>query len=472
MFIPEELIKKELAKRNLEDSLLEYVKWSFKQKTGKDFIVNHHHTVICEYLERVFNQEITRLIINIAPRYSKTELAVKCFIEWCLAKVPHSKFIHLSYSDMLALDNSSQIREDIKSDWYQSYWSFDTKTDSDSKAKWYTTQGGGLYATGTAGSITGFGAGVTDDSFGGCIVIDDPQKPSEAYSDEIRRKTNERLNNTILSRLNNPKKTPIIIIMQRLHEMDMTGYCLGGGTGEKWTHLSLPALDENNSPLWPLKHDYNQLMAIKASDNKTFSGQYMQSPAPAEGALFKRSWFKFYRELPANMHQTVMAWDFAVKEKDTSDYTVGMVMGRVGSEKYVLDMVRDRMSFPSACQAVVALSAKWKNAHKKIVEDKANGSPIVDTLKKSISGLVLVTPTKDKVFRANAVSPDVEAGNVYLPDPSIAPWVNDFINELCSFPYAPHDDIVDAFAYALMELRKAMPFTQPISGHGSGVIFN
>ena len=461
-------IEQELEKRSLERSLLNYVQWSFQKKTGGVFKLNYHHETICHILERVFLGEITRLIINMPPRYSKTEIAVKGFIEWCLAKVSDSKFIHLSYSDMLALDNSSQIREDIKSDWYQSHWKRKTKQDSDSKQKWYTEEGGGLYSTGTAGSITGFGAGTFGDEFGGAVIIDDPQKPSEAYSDDVRKKTNERLNNTILSRLNNPKRTPIIIIMQRLHEMDMTGFCLGDGTGDTWTHLSIPVIDEENRPLWEAKHDLNQLSQMKTADHQTFSAQYMQRPAPAEGALFKRSWFKFYRELP-KMQQQILAFDYAVKEKTTSDYTVGICMGRVGADKYVIDMLRDKMNFPNACQATIAFCTKHPLAYKKIVENKANGPAIVDTLKKTVPGLVLVDPGADKVARANAVAPDVEAGNVYLPDPSICPWVGDFLAELTSFPFAPHDDIVDAFCYALAELRKAGVLRMPIAGHSNTI---
>ena len=256
--------------------------------------------------------------------------------------------------------------------------------------------------------------------------------------------------------------------MQRLHEVDMTGFCLADGTGEKWEHLSIPVLDENNTPLWSMKHDFDQLSKMKAADNQTFSAQYLQSPAPAEGALFKRSWFKFYRELP-KLHQQVMAWDYAIKEKTTSDYTVGIVMGRVGADKYVIDIVRAKMNFPDACNATIAFCTKHPLAYKKIVENKANGPAIVDTLKKTIPGLVLLEPGADKIARANSVSPDVEAGNVYLPDPSICPWVGDFLNELTSFPFAPHDDQVDAFVYALMELRKASILHMPITGHSNTI---
>lgn len=464
-------IDKELERRELQESLIAYAVWSFKQKTGKEFIVNEHHLKICRALERVFRGETRRLIINIPPRYSKTELAVKAFIEWCLAKVPDSKFIHLSYSDPLALDNSSSIRESIKSDWYQQHWPMKTKKDADSKAKWFTEYGGGVYATGIEGSITGFGAGRTGPGFGGALIIDDPIKPSDALSGETRKRINRRLNDTLISRLNNPQETPIILIMQRLHEEDMSGFCLAGGTGEAWEHLCLPALDENDEPLWPLKHTKEQLQAMRKADAQTFAGQYMQRPSPQQGIIFQRSWFPFYREMPPRFDQVVMGWDFAVKGKTTSDYTVGIVMGRIRADKYVLDIYRKKVNFPDACQALIQMCQRWPQAHKKIVEDKANGSPLVDTLKHQVPGLVLVNPTTDKVQRANAVAPECQSGNIYVPDPQIYPWVTDLLDELCVFPKGVHDDQVDAFCYALSDLMKGGSFFAPISGHGSGALY-
>lgn len=452
----DQVTNKQIEKAILEASLLEYVQFSFNKKTKKDFIVNHHHERICNVLERVHRGEIKNLIINIAPRYSKTEIAVKSFVEWSMAKNPRCKFIHLSYSDMLALDNSSEIREDIKSDWFQEYWQIKVKKDSDAKQKWYTENGGGVYATGTMGSITGFGAGSFSqdgDEFEGAIIIDDPLKPEESYSDQIRKKANERLNNTIMSRRNNPSKTPIIIIMQRLHEDDMSGFCLNNGTGEEWHHLSLPAIMDDGTPLWPAKHSIDQLEAMKRADPKMFAGQYIQAPAPAEGNIIKRVHFKTYRTLPARVDKYVISVDCTFKDNKTSDYVVFQAWAKCGGEFYLLDQVRDKMSFTTTATALKAFCGKHPKILRRLVEDKANGTAIIDTLKKEVSGLIPINPKDSKISRVNAVSSLFEAGNVYLPE-GVA-WLNDLIEESAVFPNGKHDDQVDAMTQALIDLSGA-----------------
>lgn len=468
--VSNEVIAKERERRRLEGSLLEYVKWSFEKKKKLPFVVNSHHILICNALEKVFRGEIENLIINIAPRYSKTEIAVKCFIEWCIAQYADSSFIHLSYSDALVLDNSSEIRENIKSDWFQHHWQVQTKKDADAKGKWYTTEGGGMYSTGTMGSLTGFGAGKFNcPRFAGAIIIDDPIKPEEADSETQRKKANERLNSTIISRRNNTNKTPIIIIMQRLHEEDMTGFCLAGGTDVKFTHLSIPALDEHENPLWEQKHTKEQLLAMKAANRRVFAGQYMQQPSPDEGAIFKRSMWKYYKTLPPAFHQTIQSWDFAVKDKKTSDFNVGLVGARVGADKYLIDQDKFKGDFAAACKALIKMCIKHPKANKKLVEDKANGSPILTTLKGQVPGMIAVNPIHDKVFRANAVLPDVEAGNWYLPHPDICPWIEEFVDQLAVFPNGKHDDEVDAFTMLAEELMKAGVIHAPIAGHSNTI---
>jgi len=444
---------KSIEKKILEKSLLEYVQWSFFKKVKRDFIINYHHKLICDVLERVANGEILNLVINIAPRYSKTEIAVKAFIEWSIAKNPESRFIHLSYSDMLALDNSSEIREDIKSDWFQEYWPVEVKRDSDAKQKWYTKNGGGVYATGTMGSITGFGAGsVYDDDFQGCIIIDDPTKPDEIYSEQIRKRANERLNNTILSRRNNPKKTPIIIIMQRLHEDDMSGFCLGGGTGEHWHHLSLPAINEMGEPLWPQKHSLEHLDRMRKADRKMFAGQYMQAPAPEEGTIIKRQWFKTYETLPYHVDKFLISADFTFKGGENADFVVIQAWAKCGGEFYLLDQVRGKMDFPTTKTAFSLFCKKHPKCTRKLIEAKANGQAIIDSLKKEISGIIPISPKDSKEARANAVSSLFEAGNVYFPKTD---WIGDLIEEAAVFPEGKHDDQVDAMTQALIDMSGA-----------------
>lgn len=296
--------------------VLNYTKFFFKSKTGRKFVVSRHHERICNALDDVISGKIQKLIINIAPRYGKTELAVKNFISYGLALNPSSKFVHLSYSDDLAHDNSEEIRDIVKSEEYQQLFPYvQIKRGTDSKKKWSTTAGGGVYAVSTGGQITGFGAGEVDDiddketekeidsilkgaRFSGAIVIDDPIKPEDALSDVKREKVNQRFETTIRNRVNS-RNTPIVIIMQRLHENDLCGYLMKTGPGQ-WTVLSLPVIekeaDGKEFPLWEFKHTLDELHNLNRINPFVFETQYMQNPTPIEGLMYGT--FKTYREIP------------------------------------------------------------------------------------------------------------------------------------------------------------------------------
>lgn len=296
-------------------STLNFTRYVFKKKTGNRFIVGDHHRIICEALDKVISGEIKRLIINIAPRYGKTELAVKNFISYGLALNPRSKFIHLSYSDDLVLDSSKEINCIIRSDYYQRLFP-EAVTDSTNSKKWYTNAGGGLYAVSSAGQVTGFGAGQVDNpddeekkdiddfmpawdtEFAGAIIIDDPIKPEDALSETIRERVNNRFETTIRNRVNS-RNTPIIIIMQRLHEHDLCGY-LQEIEPDEWTVVSLPCIrhDENGKEkaLWEFKHTVEELHKIESANSFVFDTQYMQNPTPIEGLMYRE--FQTYEAIP------------------------------------------------------------------------------------------------------------------------------------------------------------------------------
>lgn len=284
----------ELARRWVESDTLNFTRYFFKEITaGKKFIVGKHHRLICDKLNDVLQGKTRRLIINIAPRYGKTEVAVKNFIAMGLGINPAAKFIHLSYSGNLALDNSIAIKDIINSEAYRELFQTRIKHGSDTKAKWETQQGGGVYATSTLGQITGFGAGAVDVEgeaykFSGAIVIDDPIKPEDALSDVEREKVNRRFETTIRNRVNS-RSTPIIIIMQRLHENDLCGYLQNIEPGE-WEVLSIPCLEidaeGNETALWPFKHTTEELHKIENANAFVFDTQYMQNPKPLEGLMY------------------------------------------------------------------------------------------------------------------------------------------------------------------------------------------
>lgn len=302
----------------LQDTL-SYTRYSFKKKTGRKFIVNHHHRIICSVLDRVIKGELKKVIINIAPRYSKTEIAVKSFIEYGFALNAKCKFMHLSYSDSLVEDNSAEINNDMFSEWYRRL--FEAKPETTRKKKWYTTQGGGFYGVSTSGQVTGFGAGHVDDpdkdeekdydefipafhtAFSGAVIIDDPIKPDDALSVTIREKINLKFETTIRNRVNS-RNTPIIIIAQRTHQNDLCGYLQRKEPGE-WFILELPCLsyeDGNPVALWEHKHTVPELLKIKSANSFVFETQYQQNPKPLEGLMYDRG-FKTYSGIPITEKQ-------------------------------------------------------------------------------------------------------------------------------------------------------------------------
>lgn len=289
------------------DNPLNFTRYFFKKNGDRKFIVGDHHQRVCAALDGVLRGEIKKLIINIAPRYGKTELAVKNFIAMGMAINPASRFIHLSYSSALAQDNSVAVKDIVNSEAYKELFPTRIKYGSDTKCRWDTEQGGGLYATSTLGQITGFGAGAVDVegqpySFAGAIVIDDPIKPEDALSDVIRERVNRRFETTIRNRVNS-RNTPIIIIMQRLHERDLCGYLMDIEPDE-WTVVSLPCVYEdeegNPKPLWEFKHTLEELDKIRMANSFVYETQYLQNPKPLEGLMYEH--FRTYETKPIEAH--------------------------------------------------------------------------------------------------------------------------------------------------------------------------
>ena len=436
----------EIIKQKCEDSLLFFTRYIFKENTGKKFEVAEFHKTLANTLHKVHKGEIKRLIINIPPRYGKTEIAVKMYIAWTLAKNPMAKFIHLSYSDSLALDNSSMTKEYINSDAYQSIWNLQLKKDSQSQKKWYTTQGGGVYATSSGGAITGFGAGT-----GGAIIIDDPLKPDDALSDVRRSFINNRYNTTIRSRVND-RDVPIIVIMQRLHEDDLSGYLLDGGSGEQWHHLKLAALDDDNNALWPEKHSFEELESIRQADRYTFSGQYLQIPSPPEGGEWRKDWFNIINraELPSDI-SFEMYIDGAYTKDTRNDPTGIQISGKSGDNLYIFKSIDKYLEMPELKNFVTSFVQSCGVPISQIlVEPKASGKSLVQLLRRETRYNVSEIKTNfvrySKIERARASSPFIEGGRVFLVKDN---WNDAFLQQVSTFPNAKHDEHIDVTSYAI-----------------------
>lgn len=435
-----------------ERHLLNFTRYIYKENHRRTFTVAPHFVLMANALMKVINGETKRLIINIPPRYGKTELAVKMFIAYGLAINPQSKFIHLSYSDDLALDNSSQTKEYIESDSFQSLWNMELKKDSKGKKKWYNNYGGGVYATASGGAITGFGAGVTDSEiFSGAIIIDDPLKPDDAYSETKRKAINERYNGTIRSRVND-RNTPIIVIMQRLHEDDMSGFLLDGGSGEEWEHLCLPALDKNNLPLWEQKHTFDELEQIRQASRYNFAGQYMQIPAPEEGGEWKKEWFKIIdkKDLPP-----AIEWEMFIDgayTKDTKNDPTGIQIGaKIGNNYVIYSSIDKYLEMPELIKFIPAhISALGIKVKMIYVEPKASGKSIKQLIqsqtKLNIAEIKSNFVSVSKIERARTTAPYIESERVILVKGS---WNDAYLHQVAMFPNAKHDEHIDLTAYGV-----------------------
>lgn len=446
--------EQKVIKLMAEDSLLFYARYIYKETHNRKFIQSKHFEEIASFLEDVYNGKIKRGIINMPPRYGKTELVIKIFVSWCIAKVNFAKFIHLSYSDALALDNSSQTKEYIQSDAYQALWQMDLKKDAQSKKKWFNEYGGGMYATAAGGAITGFGAGVDGaEGFTGAILIDDPLKPDDAFSELERNKVNNRYNNTIRSRTNTDS-TPIIVIMQRLHEDDLSGFLLNGGSGEKWEHLCLPALNEFNEPLYPHKHTREQLEAIRQADRYTFAGQYQQTPSPEEGGEWKKDWFKIVKRSSVPKLRWNVYVDGAYTKNTANDPTGIMIAAEHNNCLYILSSIDKYMEMPELIKFLpIHIAASNEDIAITKVEPKASGKTIVQLIrsqtKVNITEIKSAFVNASKIECARLASPYIESGRVYLIE---GQWNESFIQQVTMFPNAKHDEHVDLTCYAIEDL--------------------
>lgn len=253
--------EKRMLKYMLEQDGIQFMRYYFKLREGTKMRRNWHHYCIEWVLQKVFDCKIDRLIVNIAPGYTKTEQVVLNFIARGLALNPRSKYIHTSYSGDLAQENSSKIKETVELQEYQELWPMKIRVDSKGKKRWFTEQGGGMMAAASGGQITGFRAGRMEEGFTGAFINDDPLKPDDAYSATKRNSINNRFNNTHRSRLA-VETVPMINIMQRIHEDDLAGYLLKGGSGDVWHHLVIPTYLTDEVLDAPYPEDYTHGIRI------------------------------------------------------------------------------------------------------------------------------------------------------------------------------------------------------------------
>ncbi len=478
--------------RELQQNLSLFIRRSWEIiEPGTEYIHNWHIDLICEYLQAVRDEQITRLIINVPPRSMKSTITTINFPTWWWAGEPSMRFLFASYADSLAKAHSIARRDILLSEWYQARWGEKVRLaeDQNEKREFKNTERGHMIAVPIGGGLTGRG--------GNCIIIDDPQSPEQADSETERLRAIRYIRKTLLSRLDDKKRGRIIMIMQRVHQKDPTAELLADGN---WTHLVLPAeatkkvvIDFPRSHrkverkigdlLWPEREGKKELAIMRAGMTEVgYACQYQQQPAPQQGAILKREWWRFYaikgikldapeinngdgvivpayRDLPLlpthDYDDCVDSWDCSFKGTDTSDYVCGGKWLRAGSRMFLLayPYVHKRMGFAETLDHVISMAETAPASGAKLIEDKANGPAIIETVQNRVIGAVAIEPKGSKRARAEAASPVPRAGNIYLPHPLIpgCSWVWSFIEECAAFTGkdGETDDQVDMFTQAV-----------------------
>lgn len=427
----------------LEMNFLSFFRWSFYNSTGQKPLLGIHHYKIAEALQRVADGKIKKLIINVPPQYGKTLLAVINFIAWGFAKNPRCKFLHASTSADLALGNSKEAKDILQSSWYQSFWNRRVQVDSTAKSLWKLESGGVVRATSVGGQVMGFSAGlIKAKEFSGALIIDDPLKTSDIFSEVARNKVNANFTNVLKNRVADAN-TPIILIMQRLHPDDLTGYILENETKRYgWEVLKLPAVYDGKA-LWEDKFPLGALEDIKETSSTFYwQSQYMQDPVDMEGGMIKSQWFTQVDKEPME-GDYYLSCDTAIKTGKENDYSAIGVFKAKDNVACLEYMWRDKLEFPDLLAKLKQLANLYKPV-KVLIEDKASGQQLIQDLRRHTSlPIVAVKVNNDKITRTAQATSHLETGRITLPrTPHI--WKDDFLAEVASFPNGKNDDMVDA----------------------------
>lgn len=438
---------------------LPYIQFMHYHRTGRPFIAAPHHEEVADALQKVVTGKIKRLIINISPRWGKTDFVVRGFGSWCEGNWTDSEFMNTSYGAELATANSYDVRAWMQHEAYAHIFGAPIFV-KDAVGSFRTSTGGVFYSGGSNGALTGFGFGKKQDTFGGAGLIDDPIKPIEANSRIIRESVNRWYGNTFESRRNSPD-SPIIVCMQRLHVNDLSGFLLNGGSGETWHHIKIPALNERDETNWPAVPT-EELHRLRNANPAMFAAQYMQNPIIPGGNIVKGEWFGKYSALPPQLEYRFMTADTAMKTGDANDYSVFTLWGVKRPNIYGLDQLRGKWEAPDLRTQAAAFWRKHITADKTVmgalraihIEDKASGTGLIQDFKKDY-GIPVVpierADKKDRYARLSDVLHYLSGGRVLFPNPRPA-WALYTIAEHEAFTpddSHDHDDTIDTVIDAI-----------------------
>ena len=460
------LLKFALQKKLCEMSFYEFFKAAWiVVEPAVPLSTNWHHKYICDLLqeecERIIAQKpkTKDIIINVPFRSTKSLIVTVMFPVWAWIKSPKLRFITSSYSATLSIELATKSRDIIFSDWFKSRWGdvFHIKKDQNLKERYENNFVGMRRATSVGGTVTGQG--------GDFLIVDDPLSPQMANSTTERDNANEWYRTTFYSRLNQADIGVRIIIMQRVHEDDLSGFLLERATRNSYKHICIPATnDDDNIKPKSLEKFYNKDTGLFWEDRFSrkilddyksalgtygYAGQLQQTPTPLDSGMINKDWFRIdrYKVEDAIVNFVI---DPAYTANEKNDPSALLAYTYKDNKWQVIDCINVYKEFPELVKFIQQWVQKngYTNRSRIFVEPKASGKSIVQTLIRE-TGLNVKEdkpPTKDKVARVSDVSASLESGRVSLLN---GKWNNDFLDQLVKFPTAKHDDMVDCLVMAV-----------------------
>lgn len=478
--------EQELAAIDATLSLRSFVEaaWPYVEPDTQ-FVGNWHIDRLCQKLEAVSRGEIARLLINVPPGTSKSLIVSVFWPAWEWASHPALRYLTASYSDALTIRDNLRVRDIVGSAWYQRYFATRFRADQNAKTRMDTTASGWRIATSVGGRATG--------EHPDRIIIDDPHTAAQAVSDAERQSAIDWFDRTISSRgVSRGART--VVIMQRLHEQDLSGHLLAKGG---WHHVCWPMRyevgrgdtdDIRTEPgelLWPDVFTPDKVAQLERDlGSYGAAGQLQQRPSPAEGGLIKRAWWKWYPpdHKPA-VSEIVISVDTALKSKQTNDPSAIGVWGAKAPHVYGLKLTVGRWDYPELIRQILALHAwvkqQWPAINPTVlIENTAAGPDAVAELRHHIPGVLAERPKGEKIQRVHAILPILEGGNVWLPGRALPDgrvdvglsntpsWVEPFVDECAAFPTGAHDDQVDQMTQAIRRMHRPKTFTADVAFAG------
>jgi len=441
-----------LEREKAQGKFMEYVK-----VVWPGFVNGRHHALMAKKFEEIAEGKLKRLIINMAPRHTKSEFASFLLPSWFLGRFPHKKVIQTSNTADLAVGFGRKVRNLVGSEQYARVFpGVSLRQDSKAAGRWATNKGGEYFAIGVGGTVTGKGADL--------LIIDDPHSEQEArlasHNPEVFDSVYEWYTSGPRQRLQ--PGAAIVVVMTRWSERDLTGRIIKDAQNrdktDEWEVIELPAIMPSGNPLWPEFWSIEELEALREEVGPTkWNAQYQQTPTGEEGALVKREWWKRWdKEKPPPCEFLIQSWDTAFTKNERSDYSACTTWGvfykdEVEPNIILLDAYQERLEFPELKQRAFEKYKEWE-PDACIVEAKAAGSPLIFELRRMGIAVSEYTPVRgnDKFVRMNSVTDLFKSGKVWAPE---ARWADELIEQMAAFPNAPHDDLVDSTTQALIRFR-------------------